>query len=88
MMIGEVEYVKIKVSHSKYACTENVLKCWICLKTFGMISMCLDDCTYKVASPYKVFNLLAVVNMSQKDTSRFMGGVHPFLWGATETTFH
>ena len=37
-------------------------------------------------SPYEVFNLLAVANMSEKNTSRFIWGVHP-LWGATETTF-
>ena len=37
----------------------------------------LGDCTYQVSSPYKVFNLVAVANMSEKNTSRFMGGVHP-----------
>ena len=36
----------------------------------------------------KCLNLVAVANMSEKNTSRFMGGVHPPLWGATETTFH
>ena len=30
--------------------------------------------SYQVVSPYKVFNLLAVANMSEKNTSRFMGG--------------
>ena len=39
--------------------------------------MCLDDCACKVSSPYKVFNLVAVANMSEKNTSRFIGGVHP-----------
>ena len=42
-----------------------------------MISTCLDDCTYQVSSPYKVFNLLAVANKSEKNTSGFMGVVHP-----------
>ena len=50
--------------------------------------MCLDDCAYQVSSPYKVFNLVAVDNMSEKNTTRFMGGVHPPFWGATGTTFN
>ena len=33
----------------------------------------LDDCAYQVSSPYKVFNLIAVANMSEKNTSRSMG---------------
>ena len=41
-----------------------------------MIQMCLDDdCTYQVSSPYEVFNLLAVADMSEEYTSRFMGGM-------------
>ena len=44
--------------------------------------------SYQVVSPYKVFNLLAVANMSEKNTSRFMGGCTPLLWGATETIVH
>ena len=35
---------------------------------------CLDDCAYQVSSPYKVFNLVAVAIMSEKNTSRFMEG--------------
>ena len=39
-----------------------------------MIETCPDDYTYQVSSPYKVFNLVAVANMSEKNnTSRFMG---------------
>ena len=50
----------------------------------------------QVSSPYKVFNLVAVANISEKNTSRFMifmirliygGGCTPPLWGATETIF-
>ena len=28
--------------------------------------MYLDDCAYQVSSPYKVYNLLAVANVSEK----------------------
>ena len=41
-----------------------------------MIPTCLEDCTYQVSSPYKVFNLLAVANMSEK-TPLDLWGVHP-----------
>ena len=34
-----------------------------------------------------MFNLLALASLSEKNTSGFIGGVHPPL-GATETTFH
>ena len=51
--------------------------CRIYLKTFFVIGTCLDDCTYQVSSPYKVFNLVAVANMSERNTSKFMGGVQP-----------
>ena len=40
-----------------------------------MILTYLDDCINKFPSPYKMFNLLAVANMSEKNTSRFMGGI-------------
>ena len=46
-----------------------------------MIVMCLDDCTYQGSSPYKVFKLLAVVNMSEKTPLDLCKG-------PTETTFH
>ena len=42
-----------------------------------MIRACLGDCTYQDLSPYIVFNLLAVANMSEKNISGIMGGVHP-----------
>ena len=47
----------------------------------NFIPKCLDDdCTYQVSSPYEVFNLLAVADMSEKTPLD--------LWGdATETTF-
>ena len=35
------------------------------------IPTCLEDYTCQVSSPYKVFNLLAVANMSEKNTSLF-----------------
>ena len=35
-------------------------------KTFIIILTCLDDCKYKVSNLYKVINLLAVANMSDK----------------------
>ena len=41
-------------------------KCWICQKTFSMILTCLHDCTNEASSPYNVFSLLAVANMSEK----------------------
>ena len=41
---------------------------------FFFIRTCLGDCTYQVSSLYKVFNLVAVANMSEKNTSRFMEG--------------
>ena len=47
----------------------------------------LGDCTYQVSSPYNVFNLVAVANMSEK-TPLDLWGVYTTLWGATETTFH
>ena len=53
-----------------------------------MIQTCLDNFACKVSSPYEVFNLVAVANMCVKNTSRFMGGCTPPLWGATGTTFH
>ena len=40
-----------------------------------MIRTRLGNCTYQVSSPYNVFNLVAVANMSEKNTSRFMGGM-------------
>ena len=46
-----------------------------------VIRTCLDDCAYQVSSPYKVFNLVAVANMSEKNTFRFMGGVYTPLFG-------
>ena len=58
-------------------------------KTFWMVLTCLDDHTYQVSSPYKVFNLLAVA-MSDKTPLDLWGGVNPQppLWGAMDTTFH
>ena len=48
-----------------------------------MIRFCLDDCTYEVSVPYKVINLLAVANMSEKTLQDLWGdGVHP--WGYHE----
>ena len=53
-----------------------------------IISKCLDNGTYQLSSPYKVFNLLTVANMSEKNTSRLMGGVHPPRVNIlTETTY-
>ena len=40
-----------------------------------MILTFLDDCTYQVSRPYKVFNLLAVANMSAKTPQDLCGGV-------------
>ena len=40
--------------------------------------MSLDECPYKVPSQKKMFNLLAVANMSKENTLRVCwGGVHP-----------
>ena len=57
-------------------------------QNFFVIRTRLSHCIYQVSSPYKVFNLVAVANMSEKNNPRFMGGCTPPLWGATETTFH
>ena len=65
----------------------NTSKCRISLKTFLIIPTCLDDCIYRVSSPYKVLVLLAVVNMSEKTPLDLWGVVHLPLWGARETTF-
>ena len=46
-----------------------------------MIWACLDDCTYKVLSPWQW-------PICMKNTSGFMGDVHIPVLGATETTFH
>ena len=35
-------------------------------QNFFVIRTRLGDCTYQVSSPYKVFNLVAVANMSEK----------------------
>ena len=45
----------------------------------NFIPKCLDDdCTYQVSSPYEVFNLLAVADMSEKKTPLDLwGGVYP-----------
>ena len=45
--------------------------------TFWIIPTCLGDCTYQVSSPYILYNLLAVTNMSEKNTSGFMGVYTP-----------
>ena len=37
-------------------------------KTFFVIRTRLDDCTYQVSSSYKVFDLVAAANMSEKNT--------------------
>ena len=46
----------------------------------------LRESTYQVSSPFKVFNLLDMVNMSEKNTSRFMECTPP-LSGAKEPPF-
>ena len=38
-----------------------------------MILTCLDDSIYEVSSPYKVFSLLAVVNVSEKTPLNLRG---------------
>ena len=43
-----------------------------------MIPTCLDDCACKVSSPYKVFNLLAVANMSEKTPQDLWECTSPF----------
>ena len=58
------------------------------LQTFWMVSTCVEDCIYQVSSPYKMFNLLAVANMSEKTPLDLWGGCYTPLWDATETTFH
>ena len=45
---------------------------------FFVIRMCLDDCTYQVSSPCKVFNLVAMVNMSEKTPLDLWGVYNPF----------
>ena len=46
---------------------------------FLMILTCLDDCSYQVSSPYKMFNLLAVDNISEKKPQDLLGVVYsPF----------
>lgn len=45
-------------------------------QNFFVIRKRLGDCTYQVSSPYDVFDLVAVANMSEKNTPRFMGGVY------------
>ena len=42
-----------------------------------MILTSLNDCTYQVSSPYKVFNLLVMANVSEKNTHDLWAGVHP-----------
>ena len=42
-----------------------------------MIRTRLGDCAYQVSSPYKVFNLVAVANMSEKTPPDLWGDVHP-----------
>ena len=46
-------------------------------QNFFVIRTHLGDCTYQVSSPYKVFNLVAVANMSEKTPLDLWGGVHP-----------
>ena len=48
------------------------------LKAFFMLRTYIDDCTYQVSSPYKVFNLLAVGNMSEKTPQDLWGLYTPF----------
>ena len=51
-----------------------------CLKTF-LIRKCPDDCIYRVSIPYKVFNLLTLANISEKNTSGFTGMGGPVALG-------
>ena len=44
--------------------------------TFLTIQRYLDECTCQVSSPYKVFNLVAVANMSKKNISEFIFECH------------
>ena len=40
--------------------------------------MCLGYCAYQVSNPYKVFNLVAVGNMSEKTPLDLWGCIPPF----------
>ena len=47
-----------------------------------MIATGLGDCIYQISSQYKVYNLLAVANMSEKIDHQWGEA-----WGAMKTTF-
>ena len=46
-------------------------------KNFFMVLKCVDKCTYKVSSQYKVFKLLAVAIICEKNASGFLHSVLP-----------
>ena len=61
-------------------------KCRIYLESISVTPTNLHNYMYQVSSPYKVFNLLAVANMSEKTSQDLWGEGTPPFWGAIETT--